>query len=110
MLVVDNAEHLLDAVGELVDELLDAAPGLHLLVTSREPLGVDGEVHRLVEPLSEGDAVSLFVARAKATRPGFPDGPEHLAEVAALCGELDRLPLAVWSWPPPTSACSRPPS
>jgi predicted ATPase len=98
LLVMDNAEHLLDATAELVDDILDAAPSMRLLVTSREPLGIDGEYRWPVGPLSDGpagDALSLFVTRARTYCPGFPDVPEQLADAAALCADLDRLPLAL---------------
>jgi predicted ATPase len=98
LLIVDNAEHLLGEVASLVDDVLEAAPGARFVVTSREPLGLDGEVHWPVGPLSgglAGDAVTLFVARARACAPNFSTDEEQLAEVAKLCTDLDRLPLAL---------------
>jgi len=95
MLVLDNAEHLLDACAEWV-QALRAAPSLRLLVTSQRPLAIAGEqVHR-VEPLSvSGDAVTLLVERI-----GDADRRFRLADTAqpllvALCRQLDGLPLAL---------------
>lgn len=98
LLIVDNAEHLLSRVASMVDDVLESAPGVRFVVTSREPLGIEGEVRWPVGPLSgglAGDAVALFVARARACAPSFPTDEEQLAEVAKLCTDLDRLPLAL---------------
>jgi predicted ATPase/DNA-binding SARP family transcriptional activator len=98
LLVLDNAEHLLAAVADLVDRILDAAPSLRVVVTSREPLHIDGECRWPVGPLSggpAGDAVALFLARARSRRPDFAGGNGLLTDVAALCADLDGLPLAV---------------
>jgi predicted ATPase/DNA-binding SARP family transcriptional activator len=98
LLIIDNAEHLLGEVASMVDDVLEGVPGVRFVVTSREPLGLEGEVHWPVGPLSgglTGDAVTLFVARARACAPNFSTEEEQLAEVAKLCTELDRLPLAL---------------
>ncbi|PZG09548.1 AfsR family transcriptional regulator, partial [Nonomuraea aridisoli] len=91
LLVLDNCEHLLDppdrsTVPGLVAELLRAVPGLRVLATSREPLGVTGERVRVVPPLPEPEAVRLFTARA---------GVEPDETVATVCRRLDGLPLAL---------------
>jgi predicted ATPase len=90
LLLLDNAEHLLDAAGALA-ELLAAAPRLRLLVTSRAPLRLTGEREYPLEPLPDSDAVMLFLDRARAV------GREVQANgtVAAICRRLDGLPLAV---------------
>jgi predicted ATPase/DNA-binding SARP family transcriptional activator len=101
LLVLDNAEHLLDTVAALVDPLLRRAPSLRVLATSRERLAVDGEVVFPVGPLplpEAGDprptaAVELFLARARAAAAGDLTG--QLDTVAAICRELDGLPLAI---------------
>ena len=90
LLVVDNFEQV-DAAAPEVGELLAAAPGLRLLVTSRHPLRLYGEHVFGVPPLIEDEAVALFVASARAVRRSF----EPSAEVAQLCLLLDRLPLAI---------------
>ena len=90
LLLLDNAEHLLDAAPALA-ELVAAAPRLRLLVTSRAPLHLSGEREYPLEPLPDADAVRLFVERARAVgREVEPNGT-----VAAICRRLDGLPLAV---------------
>jgi predicted ATPase/class 3 adenylate cyclase/Tfp pilus assembly protein PilF len=90
MLVLDNFEHLLDAAAATT-ALLHEAGGVQILATSRAPLRVAGEHEYPVPPLADGEAVALFVARAKAVKPSFePDGT-----VAEICHRLDNLPLAL---------------
>jgi predicted ATPase len=90
LLLLDNAEHLLDSAAAL-SELLAAAPRLRLLVTSRAPLRLTGEREYPLEPLADSDAVMLFVERARSV------GQEVQANgtVTAICRRLDGLPLAV---------------
>ncbi len=94
LLVLDNCEHVIDAAAELAEQLLARCPGLTVLATSREPLGVPGELLRPVEPLPQPYALRLFGERGSAVRPGFtPDeDPEAVAEI---CRRLDGLPLAI---------------
>jgi non-specific serine/threonine protein kinase len=95
LFVVDNCEHVRAAASELVETLLDAAPGSAVLTTSREPLGLAGERVWPVPPLGQGgadaDAVVLLVQRARAANPSFEGGGD--AEV--LAGRLGGLPLAI---------------
>jgi predicted ATPase/DNA-binding SARP family transcriptional activator len=91
LLVLDNCEHLVDEVAALAERLLRAAPELRVLATSREPLGIAGEVLFEVEPLEVPDAVELFVARV----PGFAVDKGNEAAVAELCQRLDGIPLAL---------------
>ncbi|GAA3244944.1 AfsR/SARP family transcriptional regulator [Dactylosporangium siamense] len=95
LLVIDNCEHLLDAVHELLGGMLvEDCPGLRVLATSRERIGLAGERCYVVDPLSADAAVRLFTARAAAT--GTVTGPDGGSDrVAALCSALDRLPLAI---------------
>ncbi|MHB9850710.1 AfsR/SARP family transcriptional regulator [Streptomyces krungchingensis] len=94
LLVLDNCEHVVDAAAHLVEELLERCPGLTVLATSREPLGVPGELLRPVEPLPEPVALRLLADRGAAARPGFR--VEDDAEAAAeICRRLDGLPLAI---------------
>ncbi|MEV4106926.1 BTAD domain-containing putative transcriptional regulator [Nonomuraea sp. NPDC049695] len=86
LLVLDNCEHLVEQVAELVSALLRAAPGLRVLATSQEPLGVTGEHVRVVPPLPEPEAVRLFTARANV---------EPSETVATVCRRLDGIPLAL---------------
>ncbi|WP_425245178.1 AfsR/SARP family transcriptional regulator [Streptomyces sp. NEAU-NA10] len=94
LIVLDNCEHVVEAAARLVDELLRHCPELTVLATSREPLGIPGEVLRPVEPLPEPVALRLFADRGAAARPGFrvDDDPEACAEI---CRRLDGLPLAI---------------
>ncbi|WP_427167448.1 AfsR/SARP family transcriptional regulator [Streptomyces sp. C1-1] len=94
LIVLDNCEHVVDAAARLVEELLERCPGLTVLATSREPLGVPGELLRPVEPLPEPVALRLLADRGAAARPGFrvADDPEACAEI---CRRLDGLPLAI---------------
>ncbi|MGI5198639.1 AfsR/SARP family transcriptional regulator [Streptomyces sp. CA-288835] len=94
LLVLDNCEHVVGAAARLVEELLERCPELTVLATSREPLGVPGELLRPVEPLPEPYALRLLADRGAAARPGFriEDDPEAAAEI---CRRLDGLPLAI---------------
>lgn len=116
LLVLDNCEHLVDACATLSKELLRGCPELRVLATSREPLGVSGEVVWPVAPLttppaprsptSDGreslsrevlrfDAVRLFNDRAAAVRPGFAVIDENAATIGQICRGLDGIPLAI---------------
>ncbi|MEU1667167.1 BTAD domain-containing putative transcriptional regulator [Streptomyces sparsogenes] len=97
LLLLDNCEHVIDAAARLAETLLAHCPGVTVLATSREPLGVPGETVRPVEPLRPAPAHQLFAERAAATLPGFDPArdPETLAAVAEICRRLDGLPLAI---------------
>jgi predicted ATPase/class 3 adenylate cyclase/DNA-binding CsgD family transcriptional regulator len=96
LVVLDNCEHLLDASADLVVALLGAAPGLTLLATSREAIGVAGEVGWRVPSLSLADeAIELFTDRARHTRPDFTLTDDNAATVGEICARLDGLPLAI---------------
>ncbi|MFI2631694.1 BTAD domain-containing putative transcriptional regulator [Streptomyces collinus] len=94
LLILDNCEHVVDAAARLTEELLARCPDLTVLATSREPLGVPGELLRPVEPLPEPVALRLLADRGAAARPGFriEDDPGACAEI---CRRLDGLPLAI---------------
>jgi len=108
LLVLDNLEHLLEAVPEIV-ALVEACPDLTVLATSRAPLRVRGEQEYPVGPLGMPDptrtplvgavagtpAVELFVDRARAASPAFDLTEANAAAVAAICWRLDGLPLAI---------------
>src|SRR5262249_37623442 len=112
-LVLDNCEHVVAACAVLSTQLLRACSHLHMLTTSQLRLGVREEmvwpVAALALPppvdgaptaetlqlLEQSDAVRLFVQRAQAVQPSFALGGETAASVAALCRELDGLPLAI---------------
>ncbi|GLV86603.1 hypothetical protein Slala03_62920 [Streptomyces lavendulae subsp. lavendulae] len=94
LLLLDNCEHVVGAAAELAERLLTHCPGVQILATSREPLGVPGEFLRPVEPLPDPVALSLLDDRGAAARPGFSvaEDPEAAAEI---CRRLDGLPLAI---------------
>jgi len=95
LLVLDNAEHVIEAVADLVTALAGACPTVAVLATSREPLGVPGERVRPVPPLPEDAALALFAERASAADPAFAVSDANRAVVAEACRRLDRLPLAL---------------
>ncbi|WP_198168528.1 BTAD domain-containing putative transcriptional regulator [Herbidospora yilanensis] len=107
LLLVDNCEHLIDAVAHLVVALLSRCPELRVLATSREPLAVDGEallpLSQLTLPAPDADveqareaaSVRLFTERAAAVRPGFGVDETTLPDVVRVVRGLDGLPLAL---------------
>ncbi|MEB8341289.1 ATP-binding protein [Streptomyces endophyticus] len=94
LLILDNCEHVIGAAAQLAETLLTRCPGLTILATSREPLGVPGESVRPVEPLPPDPAHRLFAERAAAVRPGF-DPRQDQEAIAEICRRLDGLPLAI---------------
>src|SRR6202158_3930413 len=96
LVVLDNCEHLLDASAELIVALLGGSPRLTLLATSREAIGVAGEVSWRVPSLSPTDeAPQLFGDRARHGRPGFAVTDGNAATVDEICARLDGVPLAI---------------
>jgi predicted ATPase len=109
LLVLDNAEHLLDACVQLVDRILRGSSSVVMLVTSRQRLGLAGErtyrVPSLTVPgtnetltperMSRYEGVRLFVERAKLVRPNFDVTTENASAVASICARLDGMPLAI---------------
>jgi predicted ATPase/DNA-binding SARP family transcriptional activator len=107
LLVLDTCEHLLDACASVAHRLLRRCPSLHVLATSRQALGIAGEVVWPVPPLGlprydarfeevrDSDAVTLFVERARAARRDFELDASNAPAVAAICQSLDGLPLAI---------------
>ena len=107
LIVLDNCEHVLDAAADLVDAIAAAAADVHFLVTSREPLGLDGEqvrrVHSLALPAAEAGpqeaeataAVRLFAERAAAASARFTIDAGNVAAVVEICRHLDGIPLAI---------------
>jgi predicted ATPase len=91
LIVVDNCEHVLEGVADLVGKLLDACPKLVFCCSSRERLGLRPERVFPVPPMTVTDAEALFVERARAVEPGFV--PDELVPV--ICATLDELPLAI---------------
>jgi predicted ATPase/DNA-binding CsgD family transcriptional regulator len=109
LLVLDNCEHLLGVSADLVGELLGGCPGVRVLATSREPLGLEGERAWRVPSLpvpAEGEAVgpealmaypavALFVKRAREVQPDFTLNAFLAADVAEICRRLEGIPLAI---------------
>ena len=107
LLLLDNAEHLLEAVAELVDGLERSCPGLVVLVTSREGLALEGErvlpvpslaappAGTALEAAAAADAVRLFAERAQAVDPEFGLSEANVASVVEVCRRLDGVPLAI---------------
>ncbi|MFJ4864245.1 AfsR/SARP family transcriptional regulator [Streptomyces sp. NPDC088748] len=94
LLLLDNCEHVIAAAATLAERLLTHCPGVRILATSREPLGVPGESLRPVEPLPDPIALRLLGDRGAAARAGF-SVDEDPAAAAEICRRLDGLPLAI---------------
>jgi predicted ATPase len=109
LLLLDNCEHLLDACARLAAHLLPNCPHLRLLATSREALGLPGEIVRPMLPLelpsphtqpdpaalSQVEAVALFLDRASALAPDFALNEQNATAVSQICRLLDGMPLAI---------------
>jgi predicted ATPase/class 3 adenylate cyclase/DNA-binding CsgD family transcriptional regulator len=96
LLALDNCEHLLDSSAALVISLLDAGPDLTILATSREPIGIAGELTWRVPSLSVDDeAIALFVDRARRARPDFQLTEGNSSAIVEICRRLDGMPLAI---------------
>jgi non-specific serine/threonine protein kinase len=109
LLVLDNCEHLVEACAELAEALLHSCPELRVLATSREALGITGEVAWLVpslalpdirrvpdiESLPRYESARLFVERAAAVKPTFTLTDQNAVAVAQVCYRLDGIPLAI---------------
>jgi predicted ATPase/DNA-binding XRE family transcriptional regulator len=108
LIVLDNCEHMIGACAKVADAVVTRCPGVHLLATSREPLGVGGEAIYRVPPLSlpapgevgavateSSDAVALFVDRARAQGAGLSVDERTGPLVVSICRRLDGLPLAI---------------
>ena len=109
LVILDNCEHLITECAEFVDTVLMASADVYILATSREQLGVAGEVAwrvpslpspprgtvLVVQALSQYDAVNLFVDRARRARPSFDVSDDNAASIAQICHRLDGIPFAV---------------
>ncbi|HEY3240998.1 MAG TPA: BTAD domain-containing putative transcriptional regulator [Acidimicrobiia bacterium] len=108
LIILDNCEHVIEVAAELVHALLPSCPGVTVLATSREILGLPGEVawrvpplslpapeSTSVEDLSGSDAVALFCERARRAQPGFGLSQANAAAVTQVCRRLDGIPLAL---------------
>jgi predicted ATPase/class 3 adenylate cyclase len=109
LILLDNCEHMIDACARLVNELLSAAPKLKILASSREALGVQGEVSYpvpslelpdikhlpMIEQLSQYEAVRLFIDRTLLVAPHFVVDKDNTPFIAQICYRLDGIPLAI---------------
>ncbi|MCF6423145.1 BTAD domain-containing putative transcriptional regulator [Amycolatopsis tucumanensis] len=107
LLILDNCEHVIADAAKLVHRLLSSSPGLRVLATSREPLGITGEALCAVPPLASPplgtdaaeatgyESVRLFTERAAAVRRGFRLDDDSAERVRRICAALDGLPLAI---------------
>ena len=95
LLILDNCEHLIAQSAAFSHFVLQRCPKVTILATSREPLGVAGEVRWPLSPLGDPDALSLFEVRARLVAPNFKVAAANREPVAAICNRLDRLPLAI---------------
>ncbi|MBD3141157.1 AfsR/SARP family transcriptional regulator [Microbispora bryophytorum] len=110
LLILDNCEHVIDAAAGLAELVLRRCPGVRVLATSREPLGVPGEMLAPIPPLGlppegvtsvtpreagEYPAVRLLVDRARAVSPGFALDDHTTPHVVTICRRLDGMPLAI---------------
>ncbi|MCS7197191.1 MAG: tetratricopeptide repeat protein [Candidatus Bipolaricaulota bacterium] len=112
LLILDNCEHLVTACAQLAETLLRTCPTLKILATSREALGIAGEVawrvpslslpqpHELTHPdslarITRYEAIRLFIERAEAASPEFRVTPQNIRAIAQICQRLDGIPLAI---------------
>ena len=108
LIVLDNCEHLIEAVATLAETLVAHCPNITILATSREPLRIRGEYVYRVPPLEvpagghgevdyilSSSAVELFIARTKALDTGFSPRADQLPSIGAICRHLDGIPLAI---------------
>ncbi len=108
LLVFDNCEHLIDACAQLAETLLRAGPGVRVLATSREALGITGEMALQIPPLTlpgaqttqretllQSEAGQLFSDRAETALPGFVITGDNAPAIAEMCRRLDGIPLAL---------------
>jgi predicted ATPase/DNA-binding CsgD family transcriptional regulator len=95
LLILDTCEHTADHCALLADAILRGGDGPALMITSRQPLNLPGEVVFRLPPLDPEDAVSLFADRAAAADPGFEVTADTRPKVARLCRLLDGVPLAI---------------
>jgi predicted ATPase len=109
LIVLDNCEHLIQACAQITGTLLHACPKLRILASSREPLGIEGEMTYRVpslntpdpadlpslDQLEKVDSIRLFIERAAAAKPGFALTNGNASSIAQICSRLDGIPLAI---------------
>lgn len=93
LLLFDSCEHVIAQTAELLEAVIAQAPDARILVTSRQPLGIEGEAAHRLGPLPTEDAIELFFDRARSA--GVAPGPDRRPVVAAIVKRLDSIPLAI---------------
>ncbi len=95
LLILDNCEHLIDACARLANDLLHQCAGLKILASSREALGIAGEVAHRTPSLAASESLQLFVDRARAVNSKFNLTDANAPAIAQICHRLDGIPLAI---------------
>ncbi|HNE70337.1 MAG TPA: adenylate/guanylate cyclase domain-containing protein, partial [Anaerolineales bacterium] len=95
LLILDNCEHLIDACARLADHLLHLSAGVKILASSREALGIAGEVAYRTPSLADSESTSLFLDRARAANSKFSLTESNASAIAQICHRLDGIPLAI---------------
>lgn len=95
LLLLDNCEHLVEACARIADDLLRQCAGLKMLATSREALGIAGEVTYRIPSLASAESTQLFVERARAVNAKFTLTDANAPAIAQICRRLDGIPLAI---------------
>ena len=95
LLILDNCEHLIEACAHLADDLLHQCAGLKILASSREALGIAGEVAYRIPSLADSESTQLFVDRACAANSNFNATENNASAIAQICHRLDGIPLAL---------------
>ncbi|HKY54613.1 MAG TPA: AAA family ATPase, partial [Anaerolineales bacterium] len=95
LLILDNCEHLIQACARLADDLLHQCAKLKILASSREALGIAGEVSYHVPSLADAESTQLFLDRARAVNPSFHRTERNASSIAQICSRLDGIPLAI---------------
>jgi predicted ATPase len=95
LLVIDNCEHLIDACSSLIDGILRACPSVTVVATSREPIGIDGEVTRALRSLDTSESHALFVRRASLINDAIDLDDDARAAIDRIVERLDGIPLAI---------------
>ena len=95
LLILDNCEHLIQACAHLADDLLHQCVGIKILASSREALGIAGEVSYYIPSLGTTESTQLFLDRARAVNSNFKLTDANAASIAQICTRLDGIPLAI---------------
>ena len=95
LLILDNCEHLIEACARLADDLLHQCAGLKILASSREALGIAGEIAYHTPSLADSESARLFIERARSVNPNFKLTESNASSITQICSRLDGIPLAI---------------